>query len=68
MKKKRNHTARQEGYIYNIEDLQLTLLDLNDQGYDLHVSTDDSMRLQVTCKKTNNRFLIEQVRDNDWPT
>ena len=61
--------ARQDGYIYDATDLHLTLLELNQQGYDLCVDTDKSNRerLLVACKKTQNRFVIERIGHNEWP-
>jgi hypothetical protein len=42
-------------------------LDLNKRGFDLHVSSVDAKHLQMTCKKTQNRFTVECVGHNDWP-
>jgi hypothetical protein len=59
--------ARQNGEIYDIYDFQLALLDLKKAGFDLHVSSVGARRLQVTCKKTQNRFIVDCVGNNDWP-
>jgi hypothetical protein len=57
----------QNGEIYDALDMQLVMLTLNKHGYDIHVSSVDARRLQVTCKKTNNRFLVECIGNNEWP-
>ncbi len=65
---KQNRTVtRQGGAIYDALDLRLALLDLNKLGFDLEITTKDAKRLQVTCKKTQNRFVVEEVGHNDWP-
>jgi hypothetical protein len=53
--------------IYDVLDLRLALLELNKQGFDLEVSADNAKRLHVTCKRTQNRFLIEGLGHNEWP-
>jgi hypothetical protein len=58
---------RQRGEIYDIYDLQLTLLDLKTLGFDVYVSVTDPHRLRLTCNKTNNRFLVECLGHNEWP-
>ena len=56
---KRNQIARQQGEIYDVYDLRLALLDLNQLGYSLELSgADNAGRVYVTCKKTRNRFAL----------
>jgi hypothetical protein len=57
----------QNGEIYDAPDLQIVLLGLKRQGYDIHVSSVDATRLRLTCNKTKNRFVVECVGHNDWP-
>ncbi|HZU30077.1 MAG TPA: hypothetical protein VFB79_03120 [Candidatus Angelobacter sp.] len=57
---------RQNGEIYDMYDLRLTLLDLNKQGYALEIA-DGGNRLHVTCQKTHNRFVIKPLGHSDWP-
>ncbi|MDQ2835140.1 MAG: hypothetical protein M3Y50_15635 [Acidobacteriota bacterium] len=70
MKKTINKVAPlyQNGELYDAPDMQLALLSLKQQGYDVHVSSTDARRLQVTCNKTKNRFLVECIGHNDWPS
>lgn len=65
--KNKAEPVRQNGKIYDALDLRLALLDLNKRGFDLHVSAVDANRLQVTCKKTRNRFAVECLGHNEWP-
>jgi len=59
---KRNRTARQQGEIYDVYDLRLALLNLNQLGYDFELSgSDNAGRVCVTCKKTRNRFALTAV-------
>ena len=41
----------QNGEIYDAPDLQIVLLGLKKQGYDVHVSSVDAKRLRLTCNK-----------------
>jgi hypothetical protein len=66
MKAKRG-TVRQQGAIYDALGLRLALLGLNKIGFDIEVSAKNSKLLHVTCKKTHNRFVVEEVGHNDWP-
>lgn len=54
MKKKSEKIAPlyQNGEIYDALDMQPVLPSLKKQGYDVHVSSIDAKRLQVTCNKT----------------
>jgi hypothetical protein len=65
--KNKAEPVRQNGEIYDAIDLQLALLDLNKRGFALHVTAVDAHRLQVTCKKTHNRFAVECLGHNEWP-
>lgn len=62
--------ARQNCEIYDVLDFRLALLQLNMQGFDLQASAsaDKANRIHVTCKKTQNRFVIECLGHNEWPT
>jgi hypothetical protein len=63
---KQNRTARQQGEIYDVYDLRLAVLDLNELGYDLELSgLDNAGRVCVTCKKTRNRFALSPAASND---
>ena len=57
----------QNGEIYDAPDMQIALLNLKKQGYDVHVSSVDATRLQLICNKTKNRFIIQCIGHNDWP-
>jgi hypothetical protein len=69
MKRKRTAGVKQvrPREIYDVLDLRLALLYLREHGFDLEISAKDVTRLQVTCKRTKNRFVIEGVGHNDWP-
>jgi hypothetical protein len=64
MKQNSKVSARQQGRILDVGDLRLALLNLNKYGYDLYVSGRGAKRIQVTCKKTDTRFAVEEVRDD----
>ena len=66
--KNKAEPVRQNREINDVLDLKLALLDLNKHGFDIQVSTVDSHRILVTCKRTRNRFAIECIGDNDKPT
>lgn len=61
---KQNRVTRQQGEIYDVLDLRLALLELNRLGFDLDVADDSAKRLLITCKKTQNRFVVEGVGHN----
>ena len=64
---KRNAAVLQGREIYDVYDLKLALLDLNRHGFDLEVLEENAKRLHVTCKRTHNRFVIQEVGHNEWP-
>jgi hypothetical protein len=53
--------------LWDVLDLKLVLMDLNKQGLDLEIRTEDAHRLHVTCKRTQIRFVIQEIGHNDWP-
>jgi hypothetical protein len=64
---KRNPTVEQRREIYDVLDLRLALVELKRHGYDLEIIAENAKRLHVTCMRTHNRFVIEEVGHNDWP-
>ncbi len=62
-----NQSVRQNGEVYDIYDMQLALLDLNDHGFSFEVAVMDSKQIHLTCKKTHNRFVIDCLGHNGWP-
>lgn len=64
---KQNRRVRQRE-IYDVLALRLALLDLNKHGFDLDVTAESAKRLHITCKRTQNRFVVNEVGHNEWPT
>lgn len=65
IKKHKNKAAlvRQNGEIYDVLDLQLALLDLNEHGFDLDVSFVDGNGLLLTCKKLAPDFRLKRITE-----
>ncbi len=60
-------TVPQRREIYDVYDLKLALVALNGQGFELEVSAKDAKRLHVTCKRAQNRFVVQEVGQDEWP-
>jgi len=63
------HRIPQNGELYDVDDFRLAVWELNKLGYDLESvhAHGNVHRLNLTCKKTKNRFILECIGHNDWP-
>jgi len=63
------HRIPQNGELYDIDDLRLAIWELNQLGYDLDSihAPGNLHRLHLTCNKTQNRFILECIGNNEWP-
>lgn len=64
-----NQQIPQNGELYDVDDFRLALHELNKLGYELtSTHTHGNVhRLNVTCNKTKNRFVMECIGHKEWP-
>jgi len=62
------HRLAQNGELYDAGDFRLALLELNRLGYDIKIEQSHTSihRLNLTCGKTRNRFVVECIGHKDW--
>jgi hypothetical protein len=65
-----NKPAAQNGAIYDAPDFRMMLHRLNELGFDLETQNChyNAHQLFVTCRKTKNRFVVNCIGNNEWPT
>lgn len=65
-----NRRIPQNGELYDVDDFRLAIWELNRLGYDLDSShvISNAHCLHLTCRKTNNRFVLECIGNNNWPS